>query len=129
MLRRNIATTPLLAVSHIATTPLQAMSHSGTQTAPKVYALFYDYVPDILEKRVPFRESHLALARSYLAKGKLTAAGPFTPPTGAMFIFKSEKRDVEEFVLNDIYVLRGLVTAHRIVEWNIVIEATPPSKL
>jgi hypothetical protein len=29
-----------------------------------VYALFYEYVPDILERRRPFREEHLASSAS-----------------------------------------------------------------
>lgn len=96
---------------------------ASTDSSLKSFALFYDYVDGILEKRGPFREEHLALARKYLEEGKLTAAGPFSPPTGAMFLFKNVHREnVEEFVKSDVYVKNGLVTGHRIQEWTIVIQ-------
>ncbi len=45
------------------------------------FILSYDYVPDVLEKRTPFRPDHLALAREFHAAGKLLLAGAFDPPT------------------------------------------------
>jgi len=94
-----------------------------TRTMSSSFALFYEYVDGILEKRGPYRDEHLALARRYLDEGKLTHAGPFTPPTGAMFLFTNvEKQNVIDFVNNDVYVKNGLVTGHRIQEWNIVIQ-------
>jgi uncharacterized protein YciI len=50
-------------------------------------------------------------------------AGAFTDPLdGAAFIFRNVTRDeVAEFVAADPYVQNGLVPAHRIREWNVVI--------
>jgi uncharacterized protein YciI len=87
------------------------------------FALSYDYVPDVLEKRTPFRADHLALAREHLAAGKLILAGAFDPPTdGALFVFKAESiAEVEAFVARDPYVANGVVTRHRIRPWNVVV--------
>ena len=87
------------------------------------YILFYDYVPDILERRTSVRPGHLAHATSWLESGRLLLAGAYTDPLdGAAFIFRGVSRaDVEAFVANDPYVLTGLVPAHHIREWNVVI--------
>ena len=57
-----------------------------------------------------------------LKDGKLLGAGPWSPATGALFIFKSNStKEVEEFVKDDPYVSAGLVTNYSIKEWNKVI--------
>ena len=87
------------------------------------FVLTYDYVPDVLEKRAPFRPDHLALAREYQGQGKLLLAGAFEPPSdGAMLVFRVDSAaEVEEFVARDPYVKNGLVTRHRIRPWNVVV--------
>lgn len=87
--------------------------------------LAYDYVPDVLEKRTPFRPDHLALAREWHAAGKLLLAGAFDPPTdGALFVFRVESpAEVEAFVARDPYVRNAVVTGHRIRPWNVVVGA------
>src|SRR5688572_25937297 len=39
------------------------------------YMLLYDYVPDVLERRAPFREQHLALLTALHEKGQVPMAG------------------------------------------------------
>ncbi len=87
------------------------------------FTLSYDYVPDVLEKRTPFRADHLALAREYHAAGKLLIAGAFDPPSdGALFVFRADSAaEVEAFVGKDPYVKSGVVTRHRVRPWNVVI--------
>jgi uncharacterized protein YciI len=88
------------------------------------FVLSYEYVPDVLERRTPFRADHLALARELHAAGKLLIAGAFDPPTdGAMFIFDVASADEVEaaFVARDPYVKNGVVTRHRIRPWNVVV--------
>ena len=41
------------------------------------YLLFYDYVPDVLERRPQFRGAHLQHARASLTRGELLLAGAF----------------------------------------------------
>jgi uncharacterized protein YciI len=89
------------------------------------FLLSYDYVPDVLEKRTPFRDGHLALAREYHAQGKLLLAGAFDPPSeGAALVFRVDSAaEVEAFVAKDPYVKNGVVTGHRVRPWNVVIGA------
>lgn len=57
--------------------------------------LQYDYVPDILEKRGPFREGHLAAARRLQEQGKCVIAGAFGDPVaGGMFVFMNMSDEV-----------------------------------
>lgn len=85
--------------------------------------LTYDYVPDILQRREPYRADHLAAARERLERGELLAAGALGDPVhGAAFVFTGIDRDeVERFVTADPYVLAGLVTGWRIDPWNVVV--------
>jgi hypothetical protein len=85
--------------------------------------LLYDYVDDIVERRVPFRDAHLALAREAHEQGVLLLAGALAEPVdGAVFVFATDDRSVVEgFVSRDPYVREGLVTAWRIRPWNVVI--------
>lgn len=85
--------------------------------------LFYDYVADIVERRAPFRESHLALIRELHDRGVLLMAGAFTEPLdGAVFIFATDDHSiVEDFVARDPYAREGLVTAWRVRRWNVAV--------
>jgi len=84
--------------------------------------LFYDYVADILERRAPFRDEHLALVRSFKDDGRLVMAGAIgDPPHGALFIFAGDDAAVaEQFAAADPYAAAGLVTGRRVERWNVV---------
>jgi hypothetical protein len=57
--------------------------------------LQYDYVPDIIEKRGPFREGHLAAARALEEQGKCVIAGAVGDPVvGGMLVFKNTSEEV-----------------------------------
>jgi uncharacterized protein YciI len=92
-------------------------------TEPVVHqVLFYDYVENAVERRAPFREAHLAHARSYKQDGRIVMAGALgTPPTGGMFVFLvDDPAEIDEFVAADPYVQNDIVTGHRVVPWNVV---------
>lgn len=80
------------------------------------YVLFYSYVSDMLERRGPHREEHLALAKAAKARGDLVLAGAYADNVdGAVLLFAgSDTEIVKDFVTHDPYVAAGLVT-----EWNI----------
>ena len=82
--------------------------------------LFYDYVPDILERRTAHREAHLALIARRKADGDLLLAGAVgDPPTGAVLVF-ADGADAEAFVRDDPYAQNGLVAAWRTAPWTLV---------
>ena len=87
------------------------------------FLLFYDYVENIIERRTPYREAHLALVRGYVDRGELVLGGAFANPAdGAVLAFKVDERaTIEQFVERDPYVVNGLVTAWRIREWTVVV--------
>ena len=81
--------------------------------------LLYDYVPNILERRVPHREAHLERITAEREAGRITLSGPLgDPPTGAAIVFDGvEPEEIERWVAEDPYVVAGLVTAWRIQPW------------
>ncbi len=87
------------------------------------YILYYKTVENYVERRVPFRKEHLALARQAFEKGDLVLGGALTDPAdGAVLIFKGENRTVaESFAQNDPYVKNGLIPEWTVREWNVVI--------
>jgi uncharacterized protein len=87
------------------------------------YLLFYDVVPDYVERRAQFRELHLKHARAAYDRGELVLAGALADPVdGAMLIFRGPSSDAAEtFAKSDPYVTNSLVKQWRVRKWNTVI--------
>jgi uncharacterized protein len=82
--------------------------------------LTYDYVADIVERRGPHREEHLALIREWHAAGRMVLAGAVgDPPHGAVFVLR-DGEDPQAFVDADPYAANGLVTDWRAEPVNLV---------
>lgn len=87
------------------------------------HILFYEYVKDILERRGPYRDAHLARIGAERDAGRIVMAGALgDPPTGAALVFADRVAlgDIEAFANADPYVEAGLVTARRIEPWRLV---------
>jgi uncharacterized protein YciI len=90
----------------------------------KHFILFYDYVPDYLERRVPLRAAHFAHARRFEARGELFIGGACTddgPPVGILVFKVADRAIVEDFAREDPYVTNGLAARWHIREWTTVI--------
>jgi uncharacterized protein YciI len=87
-----------------------------------MYALFYDYVENIVERRAPYRPEHLALYKKWRAEGRVVMGGAIgDPPYGALIVFDVEDAAViEAFCEADPYVQNDLVTGRRIEPWAVV---------
>jgi uncharacterized protein YciI len=88
------------------------------------YALFYDeLVDDFVNRRAPFREEHLRLARESFDRGEIQLAGALADPAdGALLIFRAEDPGIaEEFAGNDPYVKNGLVKKWHVRKWTVVV--------
>jgi uncharacterized protein YciI len=87
------------------------------------YLLIYDVVDDYVQRRTPFRQEHIGLARAAVDRGELVLGGALAnPPDGAVLLFKGESpAAAEAFARADPYVLNGLVTRWRVREWTTVI--------
>ncbi len=88
-----------------------------------MFVLVYDYVPGILERRAPYREAHLDLVRRLHDDGVLVMAGATGDPVdSALFVFRSPTdAPVRDFVAADPYAAAGLIGAHRILPWSVVV--------
>ncbi|MDQ6880260.1 MAG: YciI-like protein [Candidatus Dormibacteraeota bacterium] len=87
------------------------------------YLLLYDVVEGFVERRAPYRDAHLQLAREAHERGELLLAGAVEDPADrAVLVFKTDhKSDVDRFAENDPYVKEGLVTVWRVQRWNVVV--------
>jgi len=86
------------------------------------YLLFYDVVPDYVERRAAFRDEHLSLAWAAHERGGLVLGGALDDPVdGAVLLFSGDSPAVaESFATRDPYVRNGLVTRWRVRAWRTV---------
>lgn len=88
----------------------------------ETHLLLYTYVPDIADRRGPYREEHLARLRAHKDAGRVVMAGALgDPPNGGAIVWRGVGPDeIERFAAEDPYVTAGLVTARRIEPWTLV---------
>lgn len=89
---------------------------------PDTYLLLYDYVPDIAERRGPYREAHLERIRAEKQAGRVIMAGALgSPPSGGAIVWQGVgPQDIEAFATGDPYVEAGLVLDWRVEPWALV---------
>jgi uncharacterized protein YciI len=89
------------------------------------FLLFYDYVPDYLERRTQFRAEHLTLAWRAHDRGELLLAGAYADTAdGAVLWFAGPSAAVaERFAIADPYVKNGLVSRWWVRPWATVVGA------
>jgi uncharacterized protein YciI len=88
-----------------------------------LFVLLYTYVENMLERRVPHREGHLALIAEWHADGRIVMGGALgDPPTEGLIVFDvGDAATVEAFVAADPYVAAGLIASHRVKPWTVVV--------
>ena len=91
------------------------------------FALFYEVVDDFVNRRIPYRDEHLKLARAAQARGELVLAGALAQPSdGALLVFRGEQPDAaENFARHDPYVINGLVQRWYVRPWTVVVGNEP----
>jgi uncharacterized protein YciI len=87
------------------------------------FALFYHVVEGFVERRLPFREKHLAHARHAANRGELVLGGALAEPADtALIVFRGDSPDAaREFAEKDPYVRNGLVQRWEVRPWNVVV--------
>jgi len=95
------------------------------------YLLFYEFVPDYLERRPPLRAGHLSLAWAAHDRGELVLAGAFggDPPGSALLFRGDTAAAAEQFAQADPYVTAGLVTRWWVRPWTTVVGETAANPL
>ncbi len=88
----------------------------------RLQLLFYDYVDDIVDKRGPHRDAHLAHIAHWKDDGRVVMAGAIgDPPHGGVLAMRvDDPATVEEFVADDPYNKAGLVKEWRVEPWTVV---------
>jgi uncharacterized protein YciI len=82
------------------------------------FVLWGTYCTDVLEKRTPFREEHLAGLRRQKEEGILLTIGPTTDTRHVFGLYEAESREeVEALVKNDVYWRQGIWTAVEVHPW------------
>lgn len=87
------------------------------------YLMFYDFVPDYLERRTPFRTEHLGLAWQAQARGELILGGPLADPADrGVLLFECDSPDIPvRFAEADPYVKHGVVKRYEVRPWTTVV--------
>ncbi len=89
----------------------------------KLLLLRYNYVDNMLEKRAPYRQGHIAHILEYTSANKIHCAGAVgNPPTEGLFIFNENVNslEIEDFVAKDPYKKNNLITQYSISDYTIV---------
>ena len=94
------------------------------------FLLFYQFVPDYLQRRLLHRSEHLRLAWEAHRRGELILAGALAEPVdAALLLFEGENdNSARAFAAADPYVKAGLVTQWSVRPWTTVVgeaAATP----
>lgn len=89
------------------------------------FLLFYEFTPDYLQRRAPYRGEHLRLAWEAQERGTLVLAGALADPADkAVLLFEgADDRDARDFAAKDPYVTSGLVTRWSVRPWTTVVGA------
>ncbi len=79
--------------------------------AMKTFMLTFTYVPDMPERRQPYRAAHLARLEQARDAGLLVMAGAFADPVdGALLVVQAESPgEVVAWVAGDPYTQAGLI--------------------
>jgi uncharacterized protein YciI len=86
------------------------------------HLLLYTYVPDMAQRRGPFREAHLSNIQAEKDAGRILLAGATGDPVdgGALAWEGVTAEHVAAFVAADPYMTAGLIVSHRIEPWTLV---------
>jgi uncharacterized protein YciI len=82
------------------------------------FVLWGTYCADVLAKRVPFREEHLAGLRRQKEDGVLLTIGPTEDISHVFGLYEADSLEVvEALVRGDVYWREGIWTAVKVYPW------------
>jgi uncharacterized protein YciI len=95
---------------------MASSSSSSIPVTSKLYVLQYELVPNMQEQRASYRAAHLAHVQKQIERGNLILGGSVdNPPSGALSIWRNMSRDdMEQYALQDPYVINGCVSKYTI---------------
>lgn len=95
------------------------------------FLLFYEFVPEYLQRRAPYRAEHLRIAWAAHDRGELILGGALAEPAdGAVLLFRgADDRGARSFAEADPYVASGLVKRWWVRPWTTVVGEAASSPL
>src|ERR1700753_3937492 len=108
------------SMNEVSSANLTRIAHCRVAAgAPMHFLLFYDFVPDYLERRADYRTAHLEAAWAAQRRGELLLAGALAEPVDrGVLLFQGESEAVARaFAARDPYVKAGLVTRWEVRPW------------
>ncbi|HEV7664525.1 MAG TPA: YciI family protein [Chloroflexota bacterium] len=92
-----------------------------TQSEIRTFAMMYQYVPDMAERRGPYREAHRARLRQANADGFLVVGGSYDHPADAalLIVRATDMAAVYAWAGQDPYHQGGLITSVSVREFNL----------
>lgn len=83
---------------------------------------FYELAADALPRVPEHFPAHQERLLEFAGRGVLLSVGTFADePVGAMAVFTTREA-VDEFMAGDPFVLNGVVGAHRVREWDEILQ-------
>ncbi|XGB40132.1 MAG: YciI family protein [Cyanobacteria bacterium LVE1205-1] len=82
------------------------------------YVMYGNYCHDVIERRVPYRQSHLDGLAAQKEEGSLIAIGPTKDLTRVFAIYDApDEATVRRLVESDAYWQNGVWTEYHLYEW------------
>ncbi|MBD2327350.1 YciI family protein [Alkalinema sp. FACHB-956] len=82
------------------------------------YVLFGSYCENVVERRAPYREAHLAGLNQQKESGVLITLGPTQDLTQVFGIYDApDEATVRQLIESDPYWQNGIWTAYEVKEW------------
>jgi uncharacterized protein len=82
------------------------------------YVMWGNYCADVLEKRAPYREAHLAGLNRQKTDGILVTIGPTKDLTKVFAIYEADdEQKVRHLVESDLYWQHQIWTDYEVKEW------------
>lgn len=93
------------------------------------FLLFYEFVPEYLQRRARYRAEHLRIAWAAHERGELILGGALAEPAdGAVLLFEGpDDQAARGFAEADPYVTSGLVRRWWVRPWTTVVGETAAS--
>jgi uncharacterized protein YciI len=88
------------------------------------YLLFYEKIPDYIERQKPWHAAHLEHFEKFAAKGYVVLGGSLEDPVdgSALILCEADSADeIRAFAEDDPYVKHGIVNKWSVRKWDVVV--------
>jgi uncharacterized protein YciI len=84
----------------------------------KHFILQFEFGPNYMEERLPYRAAHLDYLGQFITTGALVMGGALSDFSQGMVIFKADNIEtIEAIAKADPYVIHNVAKSYRVIEW------------